>query len=453
MQFDCCDSELGEWVGAMRRGQFRCWGFIFWLGLVVLFAAPKAYCDVFNLDPSVEFWNSGQYVSGRELLAHYKRVHGREPYPWYRFVKVPVHPNIPLGLETEIFVFTYEKPDPNRPSVIHFTGGPGKPAHDLRFRDSVRPMMAAGYNVFMFDQRGLGFSRPEQHSLYLDRNFYSSKMTVADVEVIRQALGLKRTVISGSSYGTVPATLYASRFSSVVKSVFLTSTHIGFDASRMDRMGKMSRIKRRPPIAFGVSRFLDRVTAETRPIFAEKLERAIENWAFYRGTWDLPQLFDHLNILDWRQELLKGPVDFRRDRPTFSTETEALDWYLKAGDISIYEYLVMDENFFRHDMYPISAPVTYLHGQGDPRTPVESMLRHFRAVPYGLKQALIVSHAGHEVGRSHIQIPYVGESEPTPYPIPQSFYQAALAGIMLDSCALALARMSAPPYTFRLVRH
>jgi proline iminopeptidase len=80
-----------------------------------------------------------------------------------------------------------------------------------------------GYNLLVFDQRGIAFSRP-QESLYQNLDFYSSLNTALDLEEIRKKLGLQQLIIYGASYGTVPATIYSSLFPERVLFAILEGT-------------------------------------------------------------------------------------------------------------------------------------------------------------------------------------------------------------------------------------
>jgi proline iminopeptidase len=89
---------------------------------------------------------------------------------------------------------------PDGVPVIVFHGGPGggcSPAMRRYFDPAV-------YRVILFDQRGCGRSRPHA-SVEANTTWH----LVADVEAIRQALGIERFICFGGSWGATLALVYA----------------------------------------------------------------------------------------------------------------------------------------------------------------------------------------------------------------------------------------------------
>ena len=68
----------------------------------------------------------------------------------------------------------------------------------------------------MFDQRGAGQSTP--HALLEDNN---TAALIADIEVIRQALNVKRWVVFGGSWGSTLSLVYAQTFPELVLGLVL----------------------------------------------------------------------------------------------------------------------------------------------------------------------------------------------------------------------------------------
>lgn len=90
--------------------------------------------------------------------------------------------------------------DPALLPVILCHGGPGGAASPTRrrFYDPDR------FRVVLFDQRGCGKSTPT--GLLADN---SLQATIADMEAIREMLGIERWVVAGGSWGSVVAIAYA----------------------------------------------------------------------------------------------------------------------------------------------------------------------------------------------------------------------------------------------------
>jgi len=91
-------------------------------------------------------------------------------------------------------VVTYDYGDSDE-ILFCLNGGPGLPCDYVR--DSHRVMADRGYRVVVHDQLGTGASdRPS------DRRLWTIERYVAEVETVRQALGLGRVHLLGQSWGT-----------------------------------------------------------------------------------------------------------------------------------------------------------------------------------------------------------------------------------------------------------
>ncbi len=93
-----------------------------------------------------------------------------------------------------------EHGNPDGPAILSFHGGPGsksKPQHAERYD-------LAKNRVILFDQRGCGKSTPIGK---LESN--TTENTLKDVERIRVQLGIDKWFVSGASWGSTLALLYA----------------------------------------------------------------------------------------------------------------------------------------------------------------------------------------------------------------------------------------------------
>jgi proline iminopeptidase len=100
--------------------------------------------------------------------------------------------------------------------VIH--GGPGAGCSDKmrRFFDPER------YHIIVFDQRGAGRSTPHAS---IEHN--RTEDLLADMEVIRQHLGITRWVLFGGSFGATLALLYAQKHPKQVCGLILRGVFLG----------------------------------------------------------------------------------------------------------------------------------------------------------------------------------------------------------------------------------
>jgi proline iminopeptidase len=98
------------------------------------------------------------------------------------------------------------KPDGKPALVVH--GGPGSgctPGHRQYF-DPDR------YRVILFDQRGCGRSTPHASDPATDMSHNTTAHLLADMERLREHLGIERWLLSGASWGSTLILAYAERY-------------------------------------------------------------------------------------------------------------------------------------------------------------------------------------------------------------------------------------------------
>ncbi|MFF0789525.1 alpha/beta fold hydrolase [Streptomyces spiralis] len=144
--------------------------------------------------------------------------------------------------------------------LLFLTGGPGQPGVPFaqRISEKLAPVLK-DYRLVMIDQRGTGGGAlrcprlqkemgasdltPPTEQAVKDcaaavgerRRFYSTGDTVADLELLRRALGVRKMTLDGVSYGTYTATRYALAHPGRVARLVLDSVvpQTGYDP--MDR--------------------------------------------------------------------------------------------------------------------------------------------------------------------------------------------------------------------------
>jgi proline iminopeptidase len=90
--------------------------------------------------------------------------------------------------------------------VVH--GGPGIGCTE-RMRRAFDPER---YRIVLFDQRGAGRSRPHASDPSADMSCNTTHHLIADMEQLREQLGIEHWLLSGGSWGTTLALAYAERF-------------------------------------------------------------------------------------------------------------------------------------------------------------------------------------------------------------------------------------------------
>ena len=111
--------------------------------------------------------------------------------------------------------------------VLH--GGPGSgctPWHRRLFDP-------AGYRVVLFDQRNCGRSKPHASDPDIDLVGNTTARLIADIELLREHLGIERWLVLGGSWGSTLALAYAEQFPDRVTEMILfgvtTGRHAEFD--------------------------------------------------------------------------------------------------------------------------------------------------------------------------------------------------------------------------------
>jgi proline iminopeptidase len=121
-----------------------------------------------------------------------------------------------VGNSHEIYVETIGRAD--GVPAIYLHGGPGsgcQPDHRRLF-DPER------FHAVLFDQRGAGRSRPKGR-----REDNTLPHLIADMEVIRERLGISRWMIVGGSWGATLALAYAQSYPDRVSGIVLRATFLG----------------------------------------------------------------------------------------------------------------------------------------------------------------------------------------------------------------------------------
>ena len=124
--------------------------------------------------------------------------------------------NLPTSDGHTLFVAQYGQPDAPAAVVLHGGPGSGTQPSVLEWFDLARQ------RVVLFDQRGAGKSQPHGEIINND----STKL-VADIEMIRERLGIERWMVVGGSWGATLALAYAEAHPERVSGLALRATFLG----------------------------------------------------------------------------------------------------------------------------------------------------------------------------------------------------------------------------------
>jgi pimeloyl-ACP methyl ester carboxylesterase len=164
-----------------------------------------------------------------------------------------------------------ENATPRHGVLVWLNGGPGVPGVGLagEVATQLDPAVLRDYRLVLFNQRGTGPTALECPTLQEavgsslevapadaledcareigpDHRFFGSADTVADLEQLRQALGVDKLTLAGASYGTLPAARYAVTHPDRVARLVLDSVvpHDGLDPLMIDLYPRAAEVLR-----------------------------------------------------------------------------------------------------------------------------------------------------------------------------------------------------------------
>jgi proline iminopeptidase len=124
-----------------------------------------------------------------------------------------------------------------KPAVL-LHGGPGQGCSPnmRRVFDPER------YRIILFDQRGCGRSTPHASDPATEMRFNTTDYLVADMELLREHLGVERWLVCGGSWGSALAVAYAERHRSRVSEVVLNTVTTARQSEAAWLYGGVARI-------------------------------------------------------------------------------------------------------------------------------------------------------------------------------------------------------------------
>lgn len=127
-------------------------------------------------------------------------------------------PDAKITTTFNLHYWTLKTINPNLSSLVLIPGGPGQSYQKLEWVD------IENVNIIFFDPRGMGCSIPTQNELINNPDFYSAKLIAHDLEQLRKHLKISKWSVYGHSYGTIPATIYASFYPQSTENLLLEGT-------------------------------------------------------------------------------------------------------------------------------------------------------------------------------------------------------------------------------------
>ena len=264
-----------------------------------------------------------------------------------------------------------------KPAVL-LHGGPGQ---------GTSPHMRRGfdpekYRIILFDQRGCGGSTPHASDPSTEMRLNTTDHLVADMEALREHLGVDRWLVVGGSWGATLAVAYAERHPSRVSELVLHTVTTGRRSEAEWLYGGLARI-----FPEAAERFRSHVpeaqAGDVIAAYARRMEHADESVRLLAArAW-----------CDWEEAALSlEPTPTAGLYTTLSTE-ETLA-FARICTHYLHHGAWLEEGALIRDAGRLSEiPGVLIHGRRDLTCPVETAVLLARAWP-GSK-LIILDDAGH----------------------------------------------------------
>lgn len=380
---------------------------------------------------------AANYLNGRAFCNKYSEITSKEHGV---FVQVPFNHNDPSQGTTEVYAWTNKPFNPNLKTYIYLDGGPGSNSHGsanfLKISKETFPhnnSLDSQWNQIFLDQRGVGCSAPSTFEQYKNPNFYSSRNITLDMEAVRKTYGISKWTVYGISYGTVPATVYASKSpeftrSLVIEGVVSNPKELSSEESKADKMNQMlSQFNSAQRDNFrklwkddryqsiftslfsymmykngGYKQFKDYLNSVIEPNgqinyqVLHALEKGLDEYDQAQSSPQAPGNVDEqfFSTLYCKELNLSGTTKYTYfDEYRFKFYTASYEF----DDSECKNYGVTNEMVHRYNSvdYPVSVHVAYFQGTHDGATPITGAVSHWMNVPRAGSQMLVSTRGGH----------------------------------------------------------
>lgn len=385
--------------------------------------------------------NKENFINGKEFCKLYTNTEEKLSKENATWIKVPKDYSDKSKGTIDIYAYTRAAFNPSLPTVIFVDGGPGQNTHQI---EDILP--STQFNQINFDQRGVGCSTPDTWEQYSDVSLYSSENTVRDMDEIRKAYGLNQWSVYGVSYGTIPATIYASNYKAHVRSVTLEGVvgtvenlgRFGYKAEKWNLVLKSLNQNQRLAFDkiitsndekkikilleyFGMSGYRDAGFKQLKDRILNKLfpEAGGFNEDFYReikknflarqNRFKTPQqpgaVDDNILTIFYCKELGafdkdKYTIDYNYEDGFFEKPTTTRSTW--KDDCHKHNIREQDQHIYDEADHPIFTPVYYLQGSHDAATIAAGAWAHWKKVPKSKVFFMFSIKGGHNPGLSRV---------------------------------------------------
>lgn len=279
-----------------------------------------------------------------------------------------------LAVDERHTLYVEECGNPKGMPVVFLHGGPGSGCDvwHRRFFDPER------YRIVLFDQRGSGRSTP-----HADLTDNTTPHLVADMEQLREHLGIERWLVFGGSWGSTLALVYAETHPQRVLGLILRGIFLGRqqDLDWLYREGGASRLY---PDAW--EKFIE-------PIPAAEREDLMQ--AYYRRLTDSDELERLRTARAW--SLWEGSIYTLTSKPAnvdhFSDAHIALSLARIEAHYFVNRVFLEADQILRDADRLADIPGVIVHGRYDVICPVDQAWELYKAWPNA--ELCIIPAAGH----------------------------------------------------------
>jgi proline iminopeptidase len=364
------------------------------------------------------------YLSGPQQLEVFKKDFAQFPLAGEGgFIDVPLRYDDPTSPTLKLYYRLPRPLDSKKPSILYFYGGPGGMSEFSKLEEGI-----ANFNIIYMDQRGTGFSKPNELAQLQNPDYFSSEYIARDAALLVQKLGVGKVTPYGHSYGTIPATIFGSRYPQLTRAVVLEGVIF---SGQKDLWSAPHRIKI-------VQKFFDQLPVELKQkiLTMSDSQKVPAGWfAIFAQQAMYENFFQEAFRIELEALLAKPEADAvkeinqRSDRSSLATESLFFASYqlhhISCQELSASEpgsswsakfvngklqpeatYFTplcstipgMESHYGRTYMsvnYPLNVPVTYFQGTWDGATVAPQAIHHYKNVAKGFAQLILAKRSGH----------------------------------------------------------
>jgi proline iminopeptidase len=365
---------------------------------------------------------AADYLSGPAICSK-----GKFPREHGGYVEVPRSYVDSSSEKVKLYYWLNSEFDPQKPSAIYFVGGPGGHAH---YTFSSLAARFSNWNFILFDPRGVFCSRPDTEQQFLESDQYSSVNTAMDAEQILNALGISKVTVIGASYGTIPATIFASRYSEKTRSLILEGVvdkagdHLFISNTRIRAINQFwHELKNDQRLKIQTLDSLNDVRSDwfaikasqllyssffkenfseflSQEIFGKSIDQARDNVKYLKPTVQTMNNNDYMLLSrPVYQSIVCREMGGRSPTASFGLILDDdNEWHtdiLNSPSSGICKGVETAEYPYDSKNFPVKAPIYYFNGKMDGATDFSNAQYHFQMTAKGRAYLFLFDQGGH----------------------------------------------------------